>query len=87
MLTSVFAELGKKLVDAGIRAIEIVNKAVVKIAVGTYEAKRSRFWLSEMDSCELWSLLGFIVSLARVQLHKKQRLSYRGHCSIICTMK
>ena len=30
-LASVFAELGKKLVDAGVRAIEIVNKAVVKM--------------------------------------------------------
>ena len=32
MFVSVFAELGKKLVDAGIRAIEIVNKAVVKMS-------------------------------------------------------
>ena len=32
LLVSVFAELGKKLVDAGVRAIEIVNKAVVKMS-------------------------------------------------------
>ena len=32
MLASVFAVLGKKPVDAGIRAIEIVNKAVVKMS-------------------------------------------------------
>ena len=32
MLASVFAKLGKKVVDAGVGAIEIVNKAVVKIS-------------------------------------------------------
>ena len=45
MLASVFAELGKKLVDAGIRAIEIVNKTVVKMSSRHFEAKRSRSWL------------------------------------------
>ena len=53
MLASVFPELGKKLVDAGIKAIEIVNKAVVKMSSRHFEAKRSRSWLPEMDCCEL----------------------------------
>ena len=35
MLGNVFAELGKKLVDAGIRAIEITNKTVVVVKMSS----------------------------------------------------
>ena len=49
-------------------------------ALGAFEAMRSYSWLSEMYACEVtskalevpWSLLHFIASLDRVQLHKEQ---------------